>query len=208
MIAELLQSVLSAYHAKHDLKMVPVKVDDLRPMVEERGFADRIIWEKYDFPAENIAAQVTFYNGALGVYAGGGDYARIQYSSSLNFCWRRFVICKEMYHCLIDKPGDKRISNVPDLLKLSEYLVGGAVSSLEEFAPHATEQDAEILAIETLFPMELRRQHLDAYKAKKVTDHQLALRYRIPEFYARLAMYPTYYGIVENMRAGKFIDIG
>ncbi|WP_176498011.1 hypothetical protein [Sphingomonas sp. HMP6] len=197
---EVLFGVLAQYHRQHDLTQVPVKVDLLRPMMEERGFADRIIWEKYDFAVRNIAAQIAFFRGAMGVYAGAGDYARIQYSSGLNFCWERFVLCKEMYHCIIDNSIGNRVTNLADLMKLAEYLVDDTVSTLEPFSPHGTEQDAEILALETLFPLELRQTHQPDYDAGKITDHQLALRYRIPEQYARLAMYPNYNSVIKRIR--------
>lgn len=206
-IADILHSILKQYHGAHDLAQVPLKVDLLRPMMEERGFADRIYWEKYHFPAKNIAAQVTFYRAEMGVYAGSGDYARIQYSSSLNFCWERFVVCKEMYHSVLDASVVRRVSNISDLLKLSEYLVDDTISSIENFEPHETEQLAEILALETLFPFELRSNHLAAYKANQISDLQLALRYRIPEEFARHAMYPAYYQAVERMRDGKLVQI-
>ena len=206
MIAQLLHGVLNQYHRAHDLREVPVLIDLLKPMMEQRGYADRIIWECYEAPARNIAAQVMFYEADLGVYAGTGDYARIQYSSSLNFCWQRFVVCKEMYHCVIDGPN-KRVTNVNDLLKLAEYLVDDTIAQLEEFPAHDTEQIAEILALETLFPLELRSHHLADYTAGKITAHQLALRYRIPQQYARTAMYPNYYRSIERLREGNLVGI-
>lgn len=207
MMRDILFGVLSQYHQAHDLKMVPIKVDYLKPMMEERGFADRIIWEKYDFAVKNIAAQISFYQGALGVYAGAGDYARVQYSSSLNFCWERFVLCKEMYHCILDQNLQRRVTNLDDLLKLAEYLVDDTISTLAPFAPHQTEQDAEILALETLFPLELRQFHEPAYSNGEITDYQLALRYRIPQEFARLAMYPNYSAAIAAMRGSKVVEI-
>jgi hypothetical protein len=206
-IDDLLLSVLSEYHRNHDLTQVPVKVDHLRPMMEARGFADQIIWEKYRFGVRAIAAQIAFFKQDMGVYRGMGDYARIQYSSDLNFCWERFVLCKEMYHCIIDTQPKNRVSNLPDLLKLAEYLVDDTVSALEPFSPHGTEQDAEILAVETLFPLELRLHHQADYTANKITDHQLALRYRIPERYARLAMYPNYNRVIQGIRGNKLVAL-
>ncbi len=176
-------------------------------MIEERGFADRIVWEAYDFPARNIAAQVSFYQAPLGLYAGDGDYARIQYSAGLNFCWQRFAVCKEMFHCILDADADNRVTGMDTLLKLSELLVSEASATLEEFAPHDTEQIAEILALETLFPLELRGYYKEDYNAGLITDHQLALRYRIPEEYARIGMYSNYIKGMENLRDGWLITL-
>jgi hypothetical protein len=204
---DLLLSILSQYHLDHDLRKVPVKVDVLRPMMQDRGFVDRIVWERYEFAARNIAAQISFFDGSLGVYSGNGDYARIQYSSSLNFCWERFVLCKEMYHCILDASPKTGVSNLNDLLKLAEYLVADTVSSHAPFDPHGTEQDAEILALETLFPFELRSHYLQDYADGKITDHQLALRYRIPQEYARMAMYPNYNNVIREIRGSKLVNI-
>lgn len=201
-----LPSILREYHGKHNLTQVPVQVDHLLPMFEQRGFADRIILEAYDYPASNIAAQVSFYAAQHGVYAGSTDYARIQFSKHLNFCWQRFAICKEMYHCIIDGPTSNRTTSVADLMKLSELLVSGAGSMFQEFDPLYTEMLAEILALETLFPLELRNHHREAYSQGQITDYQLALRYRIPEEHARLAMYTNYIQSIEARR-DDLIDI-
>lgn len=176
-------------------------------MIEERGFADRIVWEAYDFPATNIAAQVSFYQQQIGVYAGNADYARIQYSSSLNLCWSRFAVCKEMFHCILDIDANSRVTDFNGLMKLSELLVSDVASHLTDYQPHDTEQDAEILALEVLFPLELRRHHLEDYRKGLITDYQLALRYRIPEEYARLGMYAHYVDQIERMREGNTLDL-
>lgn len=202
-----LPSILTQYHERHDLTLVPVLVDHLRPMIEERGFADRIVWEAYDFPATNIAAQVSFYQAALGLYGGDGDYARIQFSSSLNFCWQRFAVCKEMFHCILDDDAGNRVTGMEGLMKLSEHLVSEASAALESYAPHDTEQFAEILALETLFPLELRLQHKEGYEAGLITDHQLALRYRIPQDYARVGMYSNYIKRMEGLREDTLIHL-
>jgi hypothetical protein len=204
-IAQTLNSILSAYHKQHNLTQVPIKIDFLKPIVEERGWVDKIFWEKFRFNSQFIAAQVSFFKGSMGVYAGSGDYARIQYSENLNFCWERFAICKEMYHCMIDNDQSTRITNSADLLKLVEYLVSGQVSAIEEFPAHASEDIAEILAIETLFPLELRKVHRSAYEKNEITDLQLALRYRLPEKFVRTAMYPSYYAQIEKLRKDTLV---
>jgi len=206
-IEKTVPSILAQYHAAHGLTQVPVLVDHIRPLIEERGFADRIIWEAYDFPAKNIAAQVSFYQEEMGAYLGVGDYARIQYSAHLNFCWQRFAVCKEMFHCILDVSPSNRVTEIGGLMKLSELLVSGASRSLAEFKPHDTEQDAEVLALETLFPLELRKRHLEQYSAGLITDYQLALRYRIPEDYARIGMYENYIGGIERLREGTLLEI-
>lgn len=200
-------SLLEEYHSKYDLAKVPILVDCLKPMIEQRGYADRIVWEAYDFPAKSIAAQVSFYQSEMGVYSGVGDYARIQYSKHLNFCWQRFAVCKEMFHCMLDHSADQRVTEVQSLLKLAELLVSGASRTLSDFEPHNTEQDAEILALEVLFPLELRLSHAERYSEGLITDYQLALRYRIPQEYARIGMYSNYMRGIQSLRGEALIAI-
>lgn len=201
----LVPSLLGSYQKVFGLRDVPIAVDYLRPMIEERGWVDRIVWEEYDFDSKHIKAQVQFYKGEMGVYAGSGDYARIQYSSSLNFCWKRFAICKEMFHALIDRNPADRVTTTPDLLKLAEMIVSDSSAFVQDFSPFDTEQTAEVLAVETLFPFELRERFEERYRAGEISDLQLAARFRIPEDYARQAMYPSYFEYIREVRAGSLI---
>ena len=206
---EALPSILTQYNKMHGLGTIPIKVDFLRPMIEERGWVDRIIWERFAFESRRIAAQITCYTGSMGVYAGDGKHARIQFSSGLNFCWSRFAILKEMYHCMIDETPEDRVCTVADLLKLAEMIVSSPFATIggESFDPYETEMTAEILALETLFPLELRTHHEAAYRSGEITDYQLALRYRIPEEYARLGMGKGYLESVKKLRGETLVSL-
>lgn len=204
---DLLPSILAQYHKLHDLRNVPIKVDLLRPLIEARGYADRIFFEEFNFPSQIVIAKVEFYRGSMGVYAGAGNYARVQYSGDLNYCWSRFAILKEMYHCILDKSVGNRVTDIAGLMKLGQMLVSEAYASLEDFAPFKTEELAEILAMETLFPMELRCFYKDAYDKGQISNLQLALRYRIPERYVRLAMLKGYYQVIYDARVNSFVKL-
>ena len=201
----LLPSILGQYQRAYGLRDVPLHVDKLRPMIEERGWVDRIVWEEFFYTSQHIVAQVQFFEGSLGVYAGDGDYARIQFSASLNFCWRRFAICKEMYHAIIDAKPATRVTKFDDLLRLSEMLVSGASALVQRFEAYTTEHMAEVLALETLFPLELRLQYEELYHADKISDRQLAERFRIPTDYARMGMYPSYLSHMRDIRSGTMV---
>ncbi|MER9683026.1 hypothetical protein NKJ23_27510 [Mesorhizobium sp. M0184] len=203
----LLPSLLTDYRNAHGLVDVPIKADLLRPLIEQRGVVDRILWEEFDYDSQTVLAKVEFYRGHLGVYAGKGDYARVQYNSSLNFCWQRFVLVKEMCHCLIDDTAASRVVDMENLMKLGQMLVAPTYASLEDFPPHVSEHMAEIVAVETLFPIELRSHHKAAYDDGTVTDYQLALRYRIPEQYVRFAMLKGYYETIYSLRASNLVDL-
>lgn len=205
--SELLPQILDRYHRMYGLAEVPIKVDCLRQLIEGEGYADRIVIERFDFESQLVIAKIEFYRGQLGVYAGVGDYAVIQYSKALNFCWTRFAVLKEMYHCLLDQAPSNRVTGMAELMKLGQMLVSEAYASLENFPPFRTEEVAEILAMETLFPLELRSHHKEAYDLGQVSDYQLSLRYRIPERYVRLAMLKGYYELMYRHRANSLIKI-
>lgn len=116
-----------------------------------------IIWESINFSSRSVLANVKF-SPKRADRNNRSDFATIKYSASLNLCWRRFVILKEMFHCLLDTGTDLRVSNTDDLKTLSQGLVSGAVGAVAGFAPYHTEKYAAFLAMETLFPM--RRENL------------------------------------------------
>jgi len=199
--------VLSQYHAAHDLKKVEISVDKLRPIFEQNGYVDRIYWEKINLETQFILAQIKTYDIPSSLYGNHDTYARIQYSRALNYCWTRFVLCKEMYHCMIDRPEANRTRNTDDLILLSDHLTNSFLEVLADeqedtdtFLPMDTEKSAEIMALETLFPIELRTHHCEAYDKELITDYQLALRYKIPQNYIQLAMSSAYFSAVARGR--------
>lgn len=205
-------TILQKYHETHDMTNVPISVDKLRPIFQELGYIDRIIWEEVDFESKFILAQIKTYKQSMGVYAGVGDYARIQITSGLNYCWKRFIICKEMYHCILDEPQENRVRSFKDLYKLSDYFTNSFLNVIademeeeEDFPPFETEEIAEIMAIETLFPIELRRTYCDDFDSGKITARQLSLRYRIPIEYIYTSMIDSYFSAVSRGR--NMIDI-
>lgn len=202
----LVPSLLGQYRDTYGLRDLPVAIDYLRPMMEERGWVDRILWEEFDFPSQHIYAQVEFFRASMGVYQGDGDHARVRFSSGLNFCWKRFSICKEMFHAVIDNSPEKRITSSDELLKLAEMIVSETSASLETFSPYLTENAAVVLALETLFPFEIRSLYEERYRTGDISDHQLALRFRIPEQYARMGMYPSYFNTIRVIRQGTLIN--
>lgn len=205
--------VLSQYHGEHDLKQVEISVDKLRPIFESNGYVDKIYWEKINLRTKFIFAQIKTYDIPSSMYGDCDTYARIQYSKALNYCWTRFVLCKEMYHCMIDTPKANRTRTTDDLVLLADHLTNSFLEVLADeqddtdtFLPMDTEKNAEIMALETLFPIELRTHHCDAYDSGLVTDYQLALRYKIPQSYIQLAMSSAYFSAVSRGR--KLVDIG
>lgn len=204
--------ILKWYNDTHSLIKVPISIDVLREKMEEMAVVDRVIWEEVGCETEHVIAQVTFHKAALGLYAGTGDYARIQYVESQNLCWRRFIMCKEMYQCILDDTQEKRTINTAQVITLIDNLSSDLVDVLanedEDDGRQAynTELFAEIFAIETLFPYELRRTFFGDYDENKITDYQLAVRFRVPQDIVKEAMTnATYSSAIARGRA--LVDI-
>lgn len=206
-LSTILPDILTQYHQIHDLKQVPILVDPLRQIIEGRGYADRIFVERFLYESKLVIARVEFYRGEMGVYAGVGNYARVQFSNALNVCWTRFAVIKEMYHCLLDSHPANRVTDISGLMKLGQMLVSDSYATIEDYPPHHTEEWAEILALETLFPIELRSYHKEAYDKGEISPFELALRYRIPEMYVRQGMLKGYYESIYNLRVDTFVNI-
>jgi Zn-dependent peptidase ImmA (M78 family) len=104
------------------------------------------------------------------------DRAEVLYSASMNTCWKRFVICKEMSHLLIDTES-KHFTYNP--MELVQQLITGAPSlTLDDRL--ASEHLAVISAIEILLPFQLRGR-LKEMLSSGNNDRHIAQEFRVPE---------------------------
>lgn len=101
-----------------------------------------------------------------------GTY-KVAVRAGLNRCWKRFVSCKELCHAIIDKPEYHNLEVEPHV---DEMTVG---SREQPGMAVMCEELAEIVAMEFLFPFELRRAAL-----AKVVDGDfmpIAQQYLVPK---------------------------
>lgn len=189
-------NILRDYHKDHGVNTTssefpPIRTCLLHPYIEARGVVDKILLFEADIETEHIVAQVQKFRGEAGPYTGLLDYAHIYYAKNHNYCWRRFAVCKEMYHCMIDRTQEDRVATVNSLTKLLELLAADTTALTGDFSPLNREQEAEFLALETLFPIEFRKEYLEnPASASEVSE--LATKFKIPLVYARIACQPTY----------------
>lgn len=87
----------------------------------------------------------------------GAPYFEICFVQGLNYCWKRFVICKELFHVILDKEDYRNMD------------IGGHIEEVTTAFPDpestpansvAVELFAEISAMEFLFPYDCRIQEL------------------------------------------------
>ena len=202
---EVVSSILRQYQKDHGLKRVPIKTALLCPYVEERGHVDRIILQEVDYDSKGVIARVVKYSGEQ-PYSGQLSYAEIQYAKNQNLCWRRFAVCKEMFHCMIDHQDRDRIASVDSLKKLTDLFVADTTGLTGDFPPFEKEQTAELLALETLFPVEHRHALKLQVDNGEITHGQVAERFKIPEYYTQLAFQESYLRATTMLR-GKLLDI-
>ena len=114
---------------------------------------------------------------------------------------------------MIDRTEGVMVSTLEDLLQLFEMLVNDTTAITGEFGPLSSEQRAELMALETLFPVEFRQNLIggsDADAQDIDSNHDfymsIAENYKIPFDYAALACQPKYVQLCTQLR-GRLLDL-
>jgi hypothetical protein len=202
---DILYSILSEYHGDHDLAVAPVKVERLRPLIEQKGIAQKIEFYEVDFASRTLAASVEIFDRGK-----DGVLAQVKIAQEMDFYWKRIALCKEMYHCMIDCSENLRVKTFDELMALAQGLTSRfSPSHSKQMQPAVnpldTEAEAEFLAIETLFPFEIRQHHFAAYHQGKISPTKIAARFVIPEWYVPQVMSKSYMNDVRAMRGDKLV---
>lgn len=208
---EVVGGILKSYHDQHGISVdklgqPPVRTRLLHPFLEERGVVDKINIREVHIETSRIVAKVQKFKGEAGPYSGILDYANIYYAANHNLCWRRFGVCKEMYHCMIDRTEADRVATVDSLKYLLELLASDTTAITGEFPPLNREQEAELMALETLFPVEFRMVYLESPIEDQAEYARLAEQFKIPAEYAYMACQPNYLKLVVRLR-GRLLDL-
>jgi Zn-dependent peptidase ImmA (M78 family) len=119
----------------------------------------------------NVQAQD---NSIRGYYLSFGDRYEICLLAGMNFCWRRFVACKELFHVILD---DERYRTTDIYNHVEEVIAKFPVAVMAGSAV-VSEALAEIAAMEFLFPYPDRRRILTAGSPDYLA---IAQRYKIPQ---------------------------
>jgi len=204
--------VLAAYNEQHGIIDVPIKADLLKPIFENLGYVETIYFEELHIEFNHIIARITTHACSTGVYRESGTYARIQLSSGQSPFWKRFALTKEMYQCILDREHGNRITSTVELLRLGDHFTNDLLDAIadesedERFPPFDTDQLAVLMALETLFPIELRRHYFDQYDADNSIVAQLAIRFQIPIQVVEMGMNnASYTSAVLRGRADHFV---
>lgn len=128
-----------------------------------------------------------------GMYVNFGTRYAIVVDVGLNQCWKRFVICKELFHVLLDA---EEYRNMNIYAHLEEVKSTFPLPDSHPGSAAISEAMAEIAAMEFLFPYSSRVAEL----AQNATPDYLALahKYKIPQVFVENYLSPSY---MENIGA-------
>ncbi|HEX5453581.1 MAG TPA: hypothetical protein VFX06_07295 [Stellaceae bacterium] len=188
---------------RHPPGHLPYKLEDIRAAIVEVTGIDFIRFNKYpDGADENlnpVRGRFRRYEGQYVPYSGNGTVVEIDYANSLNFCWTRFVVCKEICHSL-EEDSTVQVSSFPEIERLIEALQSAhPVEISAAYRPFLSERTAQICALELLCPIRDRRRMIENGSAKKYSEMQIATAFRIPVDYIKTLFDPAYVGLISKI---------
>jgi Zn-dependent peptidase ImmA (M78 family) len=98
---------------------------------------------------------------------------------NLNYCWQRFVVCKELFHVVLD---EEKYRSMGISQHLDEVTVAFPDDESRPSEPVIVEQLAEIAAMEFLFPYAVRVVERSGINGN-VDCRALAERFKVPLVY-------------------------
>lgn len=168
----------------------PIEVDEVRDWMLAQRLQDEIHFFPVDIDAKKLKGTLYRFTTRDGVYGEPCRTTHICYAAGLNVCWRRFVCCKELMH-LFDHEGER--ANTRELLADLTRELG------EPFNPDAKQSDqwradhlAIFKALMVLCPLEAVDRLRSLYESQQRSAYDVALFFRVPEYYVRALMSPVY----------------
>lgn len=117
-----------------------------------------------------------------------------------NKCWRRLVLCKELFHVILD---EEKYQNSSITSLIDDAAIDFPNPASQPKLPIVAEMLAEIAAIEYLFPYSDRKKTLEILKSGDGVDYgAIARQYGIPRVYVESYFKPKamelYSTIIDN----------
>ena len=163
----------------------PLRIGDrLIPAIEE-NMAIKITLRERKWDSRSIL-------GSLEVY---GSKADVIFATDLKFCWKRFVIAKELAHLLADTSAQK-VTTDSQISDLIAWLTIGA-SGIELNSPIGAEESASLLALGLLLPEDHRSQ-IEAMFHEKKSYLEIAHCYKVPEAMVRVYFSESYRRLMDE----------
>lgn len=166
-----------------DSNRLPASIDDLRYVVSDM-YDIEINIELVDFNSTHLRGMVEFFNGDKKI-------ANVYVKKSQDPEWRRFIAAKELSQLINDEEEDWNPAGVDTIDGLIEAEQFGQASSTSEeekeedcAAPSHLQSEllAQAIALEILFPFEIRVDRKAAYDKGDLTLDDLSQQFGIPEY--------------------------
>ena len=178
-----IQSITKLVKDETEPGHLPYALEHIKGAIERCTNVDYISICRVPVPDNNpVIGRYQRFDKSPSVYATPQTVVEIECAKHLNYCWSRFVICKEICQAIIDEE-DTRTSTPSQLIRLCQSLLLDKESSknLSFSAPFLSERLAEFAAMEILCPIEDRRKIVDKrLTGAEISDMQLAEAFRVP----------------------------
>ena len=160
-----------------EIEKIPVKIDyDFTRMVG--NFCEL---KKTTIRVVDIRTSTKIIYGYIRVFQNKID---IGINENLNYCWTRFVTCKELSHILLGNNGNGRTTNPKILINgLYEKLVFGNKTELDH------EHFAVFCAAEIMMPYIISQPML---KNNTITSIDIAKKFMLPLYIVQVYRNPTF----------------
>lgn len=138
------------------------------------------------------------YRVSKGVYDHDSSWVtEIRYSEELNFCWKRYVCCKELMH--VFDSADEQVNSSERFRSLVNEFE--APLPLDKASPvYLSETKTMWMALAILCPEPVRDKFKDDWNAGALTDYEVALALRIPESLIKSAMGDPFSDMLVSLR--------
>jgi hypothetical protein len=194
---QVIQHIRAFVDRSHPQGALPYGIEPIRRAIIEITNVDRIELVGFRDSENPMKGQFRRYEREDGVYSGTKTTVEVRHELSLNFCWSRFVICKELCHSLETDPK-VRVRDFAEVEKLLNALRlnGGAAIP---YPPFISEKMAEFTALELLCPVRDRQKASKARAAGGISDMQIATEFRVPVRFVPALFNPTYIELIHQL---------
>lgn len=127
-----------------------------------------------------------------------GSY-EIALLTGMNYCWKRLVLCKELFHVVLDEE-ESRHKTVNELIDDTTVKIDLGNKNVIPSIPFQTELLAEIAAMEFLFPYKERKTRIDLAKASsEILDYAaIAEQYKLPRYYIEMYLSDSFMTVLSH----------
>lgn len=168
---------------------------DIVPRLKELTGQDHIYFVAAELDTTVSYGHFKRFRERPGVYADPLWITEVRYANTLNWCWRRFVCCKELMHAF---DGEHEMANTPERFI---QLLGELELRPPSPSPMLNSEFRAVWsAMAILAPARLLAPFADPHAEGTISNYDIALELRIPEFYIPHIMHPSFPEMVRLLR--------